>query len=61
MSIAQITELVGLISACIGLISMVVAYVRKVYKTIKEKNLKAFIEEQMAIAESTEYDGKEKF
>jgi len=60
MSVAQISELVGLITALLGLIGMVVAYVRKVIKTIKEKNLKEFIEEQMAIAESTEYDGKEK-
>lgn len=60
MTIAEITELVGLISACIGLVGMVVAYVRKVYTNIKEKNLKTFIEEQMAIAEQTETNGKEK-
>ena len=60
MTIAEITELVGLISACLGLVGMVVAYVRKVYTNIKEKNLKTFIEEQMAIAEMTETNGKEK-
>ena len=60
MTIAEISELVGLITACLGLIGMVVAYVRKVYNTIKEKNLKTFIEEQMIIAETTESSGKEK-
>ena len=53
MTVAQISELVGLITACLSLVGMVIAYVRKVYKTIKEKNLKVFIEEQMEIAEKT--------
>lgn len=61
MNVAQISELVGLITALLGLIGMVVAYVRKVYKTIKEKNLKTFIEEQMIIAENTNLTGKEKW
>jgi len=60
MSVAEISELVGLITALLGLCGMIVAYVRKVYKTIKEKNLKVFIEEQMTIAEQTEMNGKEK-
>ena len=60
MTIAQISELIGLITACIGLVGMIVAYVKKVYKTIKEKDLKTFIEEQMAIAEKTEKTGREK-
>ena len=60
MTVAEISELVGLITACLGLIGMVVAYVRKVYKTIKEKNLKQFIEEQMALAEQSGKSGKEK-
>ena len=60
MTVAEISELVALITSLLGLIGMVVAYVRKVYKTIKEKNLKQFIEEQMEIAEQTEIDGKQK-
>jgi len=60
MSITEIKELIALISTSIGLIVMVVAYVKKVYTNIKEKNLKAFIEEQMVIAEKTEINGKEK-
>lgn len=60
MTVAQISELVGLITACLGLVGMIVAYVKKVYSNIKEKNLKVFIEEQMAIAEKTETNGKEK-
>lgn len=60
MTVKEISELVGLITACLGLIGMIVAYVRKVYTTIKEKDLKMFIEEQMAVAEKTEISGKEK-
>lgn len=60
MSVAQISELVGLITACLSLIGMIVAYVRKVLKTIKEKNLKTFIEEQMIIAEQTGKKGNDK-
>ena len=60
MTVAEISELVALITSILGLVGMVVAYVRKVYKTIKEKDLKKFIEEQMAIAERTEISGKEK-
>ena len=60
MSVAEISELIGLITACLGLVGMIVAYIKKVYSNIKEKNLKAFIEEQIVIAENTETNGKEK-
>lgn len=51
MSIAEITELVGLISTGLGLIGMIVAYVKKTIKELKEKKLKELIEQLMADVE----------
>lgn len=51
MSIAEISELVGLITTGLGLICMVIAYIKKVHKLVKEKKLKQLIEETMADVE----------
>lgn len=53
MSITEIIELVGLIITGLGLIGSIVAYVLRIVKDIKEKKLKARIEQYMAEAEKS--------
>ena len=57
MSIAEISELVGLIATGLGLVAMVVAYVKKIVSDIKTKKLHAFIEEKMIEAENKDISG----
>lgn len=60
MSIAEISELIGLIATGFGLIVAVVGWVKTIIKDIKDKKLKALIEEYMAQAEKISQDGATK-
>lgn len=51
MSIAEISELAGLITTGLGLIGMAIAYIKKVRKVIKEAKIKQLVEETMADVE----------
>lgn len=53
MSITEIIELVGLIITGLGLVGTAIAYVLRIVKDIKEKTLKARIEQYMAEAEKS--------
>ena len=53
MTISEIVELIGLIATGLGLIASIIAYVSKIVKDIKEKKLKARIEQYMAEAEQS--------
>ena len=61
MTITEISELVGLIATGFGLIVSIFVYVRRVFKDIKEKKLKAFIEEKIIEAEKrSDLNGSQK-
>ena len=53
MTIAEISELVGLIATGLALCGTIFAYVKKVVKDIKDKKLKALVEKYMAEAEQS--------
>ena len=60
MSIAEISELIGLIATGAGLIVAIIGWVKTVIKNIKEKKLEQLTKQFMAEAEVKYSDGKER-
>ena len=60
MSVAEISELVGLIVAGVGLIGTIVGWVKTLITNAREKKLQKYIEELMIEAEQSELSGEKK-
>ena len=60
MSIAEISELIGLIATGAGLIVAIIGWVKTIIKNIKEKKLEQLVKQFMAEAEVKYTDGKER-
>ena len=57
MSITELAELIGLISAGVALLATIFGWVRTIINNIKDKKFKALVEEYMAEAEEKFTDG----
>lgn len=57
MSVAEISELVGLIATGLGLVAAIIGWVRTLILNLREKKLEKYVEELMIEAEQSQLTG----